>query len=344
MVDPFSDEQIAKLFETDAIRPELLKRRESTWLEMKENFNRSRNAMAQYGRTMAAFSNRDGGYLLFGVQDRPHILRGMTNDHLDQLDPRTLSQFLAEHFSPNIDWQHSVHVLGERKFGLIYTAPSKTKPVVCTRNNNNLRDGEVYYRYQGETRLIASAELHGLIKALLDSERKSWRDLLNRTAQTAPSSTYLLDTSTGRASGESGSFVLSDQLLDRVNFIQEGRFDEGGEPTLRVIGDVEVVRTETVPVPQLVPTNPAETHPLLQMNLISELNKEFGDGLVNSYDMLCVRRIHDIDADPEYFYHNTIGSHSPQYSHQYLEWLKEQYLQNPNFFIDAKQRYKEMRA
>jgi hypothetical protein len=344
MLDPFSDSQMAKLFETDPAKPELLKRRESSWLELKENFNRSRTAMVQYGRTMAAFSNRDGGYLLFGVQDRPHLLRGMTNDNFDQFDPRTLSQFLAEHFAPNIDWQHMVHVFGEGRFGLIYTAPSKRQPIVCTRNNNNLRDGEVYYRYQGETRLIASAELHGLIQNLLDSERKAWRDLLSRTAQTTPSSTYLLDTSTGRASGGSGSFVLSEQLLDRVNFIQEGRFEEGGEPTLRVIGDVEVVRTETVPVPQPVPTNPAVTHPLLQMNLITDLNGEFGEGLVNSHDMLCVRRVFDIDSDQNYFYRNTIGSHSPQYSQQYLEWLKEQYRQNQDFFIDIRQRYKEMRA
>jgi len=83
------------LFETDPNRPDRSKRRESTWLELKENFSRSHNAKIEYGRTMAAFANRDGGYILFGIQNSPHLMVGMTNNHFEQLDPRTLSQFMA---------------------------------------------------------------------------------------------------------------------------------------------------------------------------------------------------------------------------------------------------------
>ena len=240
---------LSRVFKTDPTRPDLLNKRESTTLELKENFSLALDAKVEYGRTMAAFANRDGGSLLFGIKNQPHLLVGMTNDRFTTLDPRTLSQFLAEHFSPNIDWQHHVHVIAEKFFGVIYVAPAKRKPVVCTNNAGKLRDGDIYYRYQGETRLIASGELHGLIHDLIDIERKSWRELLTKTAHTVPSATYLLDTNSGRATGEKGTFVIGEQLLEKVKFIEEGHFEEGGEPALRVIGDVEVVRTEMVQVP-----------------------------------------------------------------------------------------------
>jgi len=344
MTNPFSAEMLARLFEADAIRPDLLRRRESTWLELKENFSMAPDARVEYGRTMAAFANRDGGYLLFGIMNSPHLLQGMTNNRFDQFDPRTLSIFLADHFSPNIDWQHFPHLIDGRRFGIIYVATAKRKPIVCTRNNDKLRDGDIYYRYQGETRLIASAEIHGLISGIVDAERKSWRDLLSKTAHTVPSATYLLDTTSGRAEGNTGSFVLSEQLLDRINFIREGRFTEDGEPTLRVIGDVEVVRTETVPVPQPVPTDPATTHPLLQKDLIAEINREFGERSVNQRDLQCVKRVHQIDDNLDFYYLNTVGVHAPQYSQEYLAWLINQFRQNPQFFIESRQRDRELRG
>lgn len=336
MINPFSEEKLSRLFEADTARADRLKRRESTTLELKENFSLSPDAKVEYGRTMAAFANRDGGYLLFGIKDQPHLLLGMTNDRFETLDPRILSQFIAEHFSPNINWHHHVHNKDGKRFGVIYVAPAKRKPVVCTRTNSKLRDGDVYYRYQGETRLIASAELHGLIHDLIDSERKSWRELLTKTAQTVPSATYLLDTNSGRATGEKGTFVIGEQLLEKVKFIEEGHFEEGGEPALRVIGDVEVVRTEMVQVPHPVPTDPSITHPLLQKDLIAGINAEFGAGTVNQFDMQCVRSVHNVTSNQEWYYLNTIGIHAPQYSNTYLEWLKEQFMLNPDFFSESR--------
>jgi hypothetical protein len=146
----------------------------------------------------------------------------------------------------------------------------------------------------------------------------------------------VLDTTSGRSRGEKGTFVIGEQLLDKIKFIEEGHFDDGGEPALRVIGDVEVVRTEMVPVPQPVPTDPASTHPLLRKDLIAKINEEFGPGTVNQFDMRCVRAVHNVTARPDWYYLNTIGPHSPQYSLDYLEWLKDQYKRNPDFFTEAR--------
>ena len=133
MDDHFSYSRLAYIFEADASRPHLLKRRESTNLEIKENFGLSPNTLADYGRTLAGFSNRSGGYIVFGIKNQPHLLVGMTNDRFIKLDPNKLTQFLNSHFSPLIHWDHTVHNIAGKLFGVIYAHEMAMKPLVCRR-------------------------------------------------------------------------------------------------------------------------------------------------------------------------------------------------------------------
>lgn len=343
-IEPFALEEFARLLESDSARTTLLRRRESKTLELKANFNLSDDAKVDYARTMAAFANRDGGYLLFGIRDKPHEMDGMQNKKLDELDPRIFSQFLQNHFSPNIDWEHRVHEVDGKRFGFIYVWPAKRKPIVCVAANSKgktLRDGDVYYRYQGETKLIGSSELHALIDERVEQERRSWKDLLVRTAHLDPPSVAYLDLESGRLSGAEGSLIIGQDVLDKVKFIQEGNFADGGEPTLNVIGNVEVVSTVPIAVDRPVAKDPSETHPMLQKNLIQQISNRIGIGKLNSFDLLCVRRLYEVDNNPDWFYLSAVGNHSPQYSETYLEWLVEQYESNSSFFQDARKAYKE---
>ena len=47
----------------------IVRHRESQTLEFKENFNYA--GLAEYFRDFAAFANNKGGWLIFGVKDRP---------------------------------------------------------------------------------------------------------------------------------------------------------------------------------------------------------------------------------------------------------------------------------
>jgi len=219
MDNNFSPTRLAHVFEADAGRPELLKRRESTNLEIKENFGLSPNALEDYGRTLAGFSNRSGGYLIFGIKNRPHFMVGMTNSRFVDFDPNRLTQFLNNHFSPSIQWDHTVYTVDGKQFGVIYADVVVPKPVICLNNGKRLKEGDIYYRYQGETRRITASDLHKLIEQRIEMERRSWRDLLARTSRTSPSATYLLDISQGRATGENRSFLIGEELLDRIKFI-----------------------------------------------------------------------------------------------------------------------------
>jgi predicted HTH transcriptional regulator len=53
----------------------ILKTRESTRVEFKQSFNFG--SMPEYARTMIAFSNTEGGFIVFGVRNQPHEIIGV---------------------------------------------------------------------------------------------------------------------------------------------------------------------------------------------------------------------------------------------------------------------------
>ena len=82
MKDPFSDKCLGKVFKCNTSNPYKLISRESSTLEFKESFNAS--ALYKYAKTMAAFANKDGGYIIFGVKDKPRTVVGLNNDTFEK--------------------------------------------------------------------------------------------------------------------------------------------------------------------------------------------------------------------------------------------------------------------
>jgi predicted HTH transcriptional regulator len=79
---------------------EYLYHREGQELEFKGQFNLA--GLAEYFRDFAGFANNRGGYILFGVTDRPRIPAGMASHAIEQfekIDPEKISGFLLEIFS-----------------------------------------------------------------------------------------------------------------------------------------------------------------------------------------------------------------------------------------------------
>lgn len=119
-----------------------LKTRESTTVEFKEAFNKQN--IAQYARTMAAFSNNQGGYIIFGVTDNPRIVVGLKNDNFDNLNQEKMTNTINDIFSPAIDWDCGCINISSKdkegavsnvskKIGWIYTKISEFKPVIAKK-------------------------------------------------------------------------------------------------------------------------------------------------------------------------------------------------------------------
>jgi hypothetical protein len=108
-----------------------------------------------------------------------------------------------------------------------------------------LREGDIYYRYPGETRRIRHAELAQLVEERLQRTEKLWLDIIGRVKRAGVENVGVFDTSTGQVSGPSGRFIIDEKLIPKLKFVAEGHFrNDLGAPTLRLIGDLEAVGAE----------------------------------------------------------------------------------------------------
>lgn len=238
-VSPFSREILNRIFAISPKHPDRLVSRESSWLEFKEAFGFQN--LGKYIRSAGAFANAGGGYIVYGVQDSPHRLVGLKDNRFDQLDPEKLTEYLNQHFDPEIEWGRHLHELSGRVFGILYFYESRNKPVICrvgTDDGKSLKEGEIYYRYKGRTQTIRYAELKELIEVSRKQEQLLWFRHLKEIARIGINEAAIFDLRGGKGSGAAGHFIIDESLLSQISFIREGEFDERkGKPTLKIIGE-----------------------------------------------------------------------------------------------------------
>ena len=159
--------------------------RESQYLELKESFNFA--GLADYYRDFAAFANNKGGYLIFGVKDRPkRELIGLSDkaiEQFDKLDPGMVSGHLLDIFSRDVIWQHEIFKFDELTFGVFHIQEAAVKPIVCKKDEGKdqiLKNGEIYFRYGGRTQKIRFAEIESIINNRIKQNNSQWMDLIQK--------------------------------------------------------------------------------------------------------------------------------------------------------------------
>ena len=238
----FSPEKLEEIFKLDHPSGDRVISRESTWLEFKESFGWL--SLGKYVKTMAAFANVKGGYIVFGIKNSPHLLLGLTGEKLktfNEIDSEKLSNSLNEYFSPEIKWDITIYKFQEREYGLIYTYESHQKPVMCIKNEDNiLQEGTIYYRYRGRSQRIKYPELRDIIDAKRQEEQRLWMKLLLAVAKIGVRDVGIFNFKNGiTTAGNGASFMIDEAILSKLSFIKEGEFSEvKGKPTLKVIGEL----------------------------------------------------------------------------------------------------------
>ena len=80
-----------------------------------------------------------------------------------------------------------------------------------------------------------------------------------------------------------------------------------------------------------------KTHPFRQKELLAAFNARQSGAKINAFDLLSVRKVHDIDAKPEFSHKTLFGTR--QYSARFLEWLLDRASGDPEFFLSARREY-----
>lgn len=235
----FSNDSLKQIFFKRKRYPQFIGSRESSWLEFKENF--SFGDLADYARTMAAFANNNGGYIIFGIKDNPREIKGVDIQKFESIEIAKLTEGLNEIFSPEIEWELGIFRWENKDFGLIYANQSIQKPVVSRKvYGQEIKEADIFYRYHGRTERIKFPELSKIISERLEKEKQAWMDVLKRTAVIGPQNVALMDTLKGTIEGSGGTVLIDEELLPKLKFIKKGEFDEEkGAPTLKLVGELK---------------------------------------------------------------------------------------------------------
>lgn len=238
-MNPFDQENLNKIFVLNSSNSTLIGSRESTTLEFKKSFILDDFCVAGFSKAMASFANKDGGYVVFGVDDNPRTLLGINKTKFDSYDPAKLSEKINDLFNPTIEWDTCLYEWEGLSFGIIYTYKSKDKPVIAMKNATDITEGDIYYRYNGKSERIKPRDLSKVIHERLKEQDDAWRTLFEKAASIGPLNAALMDTIEGTVSGPEGTLVIDEELVPKLKFIREGKFTEKeGKPTLKLIGDV----------------------------------------------------------------------------------------------------------
>jgi schlafen family protein len=251
--------------------------REGQEVEFKEQFNLG--GLADYFRDFAAFANNRGGYLIFGVKDKPRIPIGLSTsaaEQFEKIDPEKISGFLLDIFSPSISWEQDSFEIAGKIFGVFHIFEALEKPVIAKKDegkDNIIKNGEVYFRYGGRTQKIQYAELESIIHQRIEKNNSEWIDLVQKIGSAGPSNAAILDTEKSIIEkNEAQILVVDDDLAEKLKFIKEGEFEEkGGAPTLKLIGDV--VPVNQVDVVKRIRENLTKQYPLSALELVAAVQK-----------------------------------------------------------------------
>lgn len=251
------------------LRGEYLYHRESQELEFKEQFNFG--GLAEYFRDFAAFANNRGGYLIFGVQNSPRVPIGLSDSALEQfekVDPERITGFLLDIFSPDVMWDQALVEFHDASFGVFRVYEAAKKPVIAKKDqgkDQEIRNGDVYYRYGGRTQCIQYPELEAIIDYRIEENNRQWQDLVQRIGRTGPHNAAILDVEKSRIELGGGHVLTVDEEVARKlrSARDKGLSEEDKEADLKLVGDL--VPREHVSV--VIWENRLDRYPLSAMEL-----------------------------------------------------------------------------
>lgn len=345
------EEKVRKVFSSFTASG-TLKSRESNTIEFKESFNKGNTA--KYAKTMAAYANNRGGYILFGVKDNPRTVIGLSNNNFDNLNQEQFTEAINSLFSPAIEWECGIVIVDvptktddgktsteKKKIGWIYSEEAEQKPIIAQKANEGekIASGDVYYRYRARTQKIKYAEMARIIDERTAKEREGLLKLFEVIRKSETANLGIVNYSNGKITTPYGVDVAFDrklvtQVLRKAKFIKEGSFNEtDGIPVIKVTGNIDLA--EEVPVPE---GNPDDTHPYIQKQLASKLG-------ISTQDLYALIWYYKMKEAKKYHLEITVSKNGKthkfsEFALQFLQEKLKEFSSNPAEFDKIRTAYK----
>jgi Putative DNA-binding domain len=242
---PAHPEAIAALFARDDAGIWRFKAGETDEHECKANFGFKHSGA--WLRAIAALANNRGGYVLFGVQDKnesdaakSYAVTGLKSNEFGNADPAEFTKRIKSVLDPT----PRVHIIsmeiGGQPIGVMYVEQHPSRPVIATKpEGDQLKEGDIFYRYPGQSNRIKYSDLRALLDERDAQARRDVMPLVERLLALGPKRALIADLDAGILDDGKRPIVIDPGLIDQINFIREGEFDDvAGAPTLKLVGTV----------------------------------------------------------------------------------------------------------
>lgn len=245
--DAMDDKTLRSFFARDAKGVWHCTAGETDEFECKEGFNL--RSFSKPLRTIAGYANNRGGYLFFGVKDKPlgFVVCGLADDRFTNTDQNKFSQTIRSVLEPTPRFRVASLKLDALTVGIIYVEPHNAKPVIASKCEGEVAEGTIYYRYPGETRPICYPDLRAILDERDQRSREAILPMVQRLLELGPRNAMIANLADGSLEGGTRPIIIDEQLVQRIKFIRDGEFDEReGAETLRLVGDVNAVDMSSV--------------------------------------------------------------------------------------------------
>lgn len=86
-----------------------------------------------------------------------------------------------------------------------------------------------------------------------------------------------------------------------------------------------------------------ESHPYICKEVVERLNDAIQSGIqLTQHDIVAVVAAHRTNTRSEFFFQARVKNAPKQYSQKFIDWIIERYRQDPNFFVEARLRYRDL--
>lgn len=295
-------------------------KRESKSVDFKRSFDPDgASDWCELIKDLVAMANSGGGTILIGVDNNGSCSGDPSVQKVLALDPAVITDKVSKYVGVQFD--SFVINEGERdglRIALLTVGASLTplvfqKPGTYSTGGGKQRTafgvGTLYVRHGAKSEPANSGDLARIIERHIQMVRKGWMaDIRKVVNAPAGSSVSVLPPNVRQSTG-----------LDAT--------------------PIRITKDPTAPEYRTV--DPDTTHPWRQKELLAKVNKSLpSEHRINQFDMLVVRHLYDVDADPHYFHKPLFGA--PQYSVDFAKWLLEQHARDPSFFERSREEYKRV--
>lgn len=306
---------------SDDTRNVLERTAETSDLDFKSGFHNNLGEWLEVIKDIVAFANSGGGTILFGVKDDgspsgenvSEILATDPADVTNKIYKYTGIQFHAFAIETAEKGGHEVCVLsvGGSRVPIVFTSIGNYEPSPGAKPKTAFSNGTVYFCHGAKSEPGNSDDLRSFLDREVEFIKHSWLSGIAKVVEAPAGSRVAILPPEGQPAGPSG--VLPLQLTN----------------------DPKAPQYYAIPIDT--------THPHRQKEVVEAVNEKLeGRRKITSHDILCIRRVFEIQKNIEFCYTQNFAS--PRYADRFVDWIVEQYEKDSQFFAKAKEQFDKLKA